>query len=341
MKNPQTVLSGIRATGTLHLGNYLGALIRFAKMSQDPAYRCLFFVADMHTLTTLKEAEQIRTHLPNIVLDYLAAGVDPNRAVIYIQSSVPQVAELAWYLSCLTPVGDLERLPTFKDKRAKQPEDVNAGLLNYPVFMAADILGPRAELVPVGRDQQPHLELTVQLARKFNRLYGDYFPIPDAMLQEMILVPGLSVMDERGGFPKMGKSDGNTVTLAESPEETLQKIMVAPTDPNRARRSDPGNPDHCAIYALHTHVSSPENIAWSREGCKTATIGCTDCKKVLAENVNHLLAEFRERRRELSEKPGMIREVLEAGSVQAAILFDETIGVVRERLGIGKHTDLP
>lgn len=339
MVTPQTVLSGIRATGTLHLGNYLGALVRFAKMSKDPSYRCLFFVADMHTLTTLKEAEKIRSHLPNIILDYLAAGVDPERAFIYVQSSVPQVAELAWYLSCLTPVGDLERLPTYKDKRAKQPEDVNVGLLNYPVLMAADILGPRAELVPVGKDQQPHLELASELARRFNRLYGDYFPVPDALIQEMILVPGLSPMDERGGFPKMGKSDGNTITLSESEEETERKIMVAPTDPRRIRRSDPGNPDCCSIYALHTHVSTPQNLQWSRVGCQTATIGCTDCKKVLAQNVNDLLGEFRERRAKLSQHPGIIREMLDVGNKEAAKLFDETIGVVRERMGIGNHTD--
>ncbi|MFH1162183.1 MAG: tryptophan--tRNA ligase [Candidatus Jorgensenbacteria bacterium] len=336
MNELKTVLSGIRATGMLHLGNYLGALIRFARMSQDPNFRCFFFVADMHTLTTLKEAQQIREHLPNIVLDYLAAGVDPNRATIYVQSSVPQVAELAWYLACLTPVGDLERLPTFKDKRAKQPEDVNAGLLNYPVLMAADILGPRADLVPVGRDQEPHLELTIHLAKKFNRIYGDYFPIPDAMWQEMILVPGLAVKDERGGFPKMGKSEGNTITLAETPEESHRKIMVAPTDPQRARREDPGNPSDCAIFALHQHISAGEEIAWSRKGCQTASIGCIECKEVLARNVNGILAEFRERRRELSQRPGVIHEILDAGRQQASVIFDETIAVVRERMGISR-----
>jgi tryptophanyl-tRNA synthetase len=338
MNTPQTVLSGIRATGTLHLGNYLGALVRFARMSRDSSYRCFFFVADMHTLTTLKEAEQIRAHLPNIVMDYLAAGVDPDSAVIYVQSSVPQVAELTWYLSCLTPVGDLERLPTYKDKRKKHPEDVNAGLLNYPVLMAADILGPRADLVPVGKDQQPHLELTSQLARKFNRLYGDYFPIPDALLHEMILVPGLSVMDERGGFPKMGKSDDNTIILAETPEETEQKIKVAPTDPKRVRRNDPGSPDNCAIYALHSQVSATDQVRWSREGCQTAGIGCVECKRALAGNVNELLREFRERRRELATTPSIVREVLEAGREQAAALFDETIAAVRERMGIGTFT---
>jgi tryptophanyl-tRNA synthetase len=337
MENPRVVLSGIRATGKLHLGTYLGVLTRFAKMSKDPAYRCYFFVADLHTLTTLKEAEQIKEHMPNIVLDYLAAGIDPERAVIYVQSDIPQVTELAWYLECLTPAAELERLPTFKDKRSKQPEDVNAGLLNYPVLMAADILGPRGELVPVGKDQLPHLELTAQIARKFNRLYGDYFPIPDALSEETILVPGLSGMDTRGGFPKMGKSEGNTIMLSESPEETERKIMVAPTDPSRVRRSDQGNPDHCVIYALHSQISSPEQIRWSRSGCQTAGIGCRECKKALADNVNGMLREFRERRAELKEKKSLVRDVLNAGCVHAERVFNETIAVVRERMGIGKY----
>jgi len=334
---PQVVLSGIRATGKLHLGNFLGALHRFAKMSEDPNLDCLFFVADMHTLTTLKEAEQIREHLPEIVLDFLAAGIDPEHASIYTQSSVPQVAELAWYLMCLTPFGELRDMPTFKDKAEKHSEDVNAGLLNYPVLMAADILGPRADLVPVGKDQEAHLELAAYLARKFNRLYGDYFPVPDAMRQDMITVPGLSAMDEEGRFPKMGKSDGNTVNLVDTPEATTQKIMVAPTDPQRVRRHDPGNPEHCAIYRLHEleMVSSVDDLRWVMTGCKTAAIGCRDCKQRLADNVNELLLEFRERRQELAATPHVIRDVLEAGRKRASALFNETLDVVRERMGIG------
>jgi len=334
MAQRKTVLSGIRATGKLHLGNYLGALVRFARMSQDPRYRCLFFVADMHTLTTLKEAQQIREHLPNIVLDYLAAGVDPNSAVIYVQSSVPQVAELSWYLTCLTNVTDLLTQPAYKDKVSKHPEDNNAGLLTYPVLMAADILGPRADLVPVGKDQKAHLELTAHLARKFNALYGEYFPVPDELSQEMILIPGLSEMDDRGNFAKMGKSDGNSINLADTPEGTWEKIRVAPTDPQRARRADPGDPSHCAIFALHQHVSKPEAVAWSQRGCETAEIGCLDCKKVLSDNINSMLREFRERRAQLAQQPNLIRDVLAEGKKKATELFDETIGEVRERMGI-------
>lgn len=348
MSTVLTVLSGIRATGKLHLGNYLGALVRFARMSQDPHYRCLFFVADLHTLTTLKEGEQIREHLPNIILDYLAAGVDPNKATIYVQSDVPQVAELAWYLACLTQLGWLDGLPTFKDKRSKMdPEDVNAGLYNYPVLMAADILGPRAHLVPVGKDQKPHLELTSDLARKFNRLYGEFFPIPDAMEHEMILIPGLSPMDERGGFEKMGKSEGNTINLSDTPEQTWDKIRISPTDPARVYRADPGTPEYCPIFQLHKHVSSPEQLSWSNEGCKTAAIGCLDCKRVLADNINESLASFRQRRVELASQPDIVSDVLTTGKHQATALFAETTEVVREKMGItrwgkvGSHDAYP
>lgn len=334
MADQKTVLSGIRATGKLHLGNYLGALVRFARMSQDPQYRCLFFVADLHTLTTLKEAEEIKAHLPNIVLDYLAAGVDPNAATIYVQSSVPQVTELSWYLSCLTSVSQLESLPTYKDKKAKNPEDNNAGLLTYPVLMAADILGPRGELVPVGKDQKPHLELAADLARRFNHHYGEFFPIPDALSQEMVLVPGLGIMDERGGFGKMGKSDGNSINLADTAEETWEKIRVAPTDPQRIKRTDPGNPEHCAIFALHQHVSNGDQITWAREGCTTAGIGCLECKRALTTSINDMLGGFRERRLELLQQPNLVRDVLEDGKQQAEKLFNETIGHVRESMGI-------
>src|SRR3989344_6956069 len=333
MTQMKTVLSGIRATGTSHLGNYIGAIARFARMSQDPRYRCLFFVADFHTLTTLKEAEQIKKHLPNMVLDYLAAGVDLSHSAIYVQSDVPQVTELAWLLSCLTPVTHLEGLPTYKDKREKHPEDINAGLFNYPVLMAADILGPRADLVPVGSDQKPHIELTQSLARRFNNLYGHYFPVP-GVLPDMVLVPGLSPMDERGGFAKMGKSDGNTINLGDTPEQTWDKIRVAPTDAQPVHRTAPGNPDHCCICALHQYVSTPEQLAWSREGCMSAGIGCMDCKRVLADNINHMLAEFRERRMQLAQKPDVIRDVLVEGKRQAEVLFNETIEHVRERMGI-------
>ena len=333
----EIVLSGIRATGRLHLGNYMGALIRFARMSLEEGLQCFFFVADMHTLTTLKEAKDIRSNMPEIILDYLAAGVDPNRSAIYVQSHIPQVAELMWYLSCLTPVSELLNQGAYKEKAAKAPEDNNTGLLSYPVLMAADILGPRANLVPVGRDQAAHLELARDLARRFNNLSGEsYFPIPDSLLQEMVQVPGLYMKDERGGFPKMGKSDdeSHTIYITDTAEATQEKIRVAPTDPKRVRRSDPGTPEDCAIYALHQLVSTGKEIAEVAEGCRTAGIGCIECKEKLSGNVNVMLADFRERRSALASNKRIVGEVLEVGRQAAAPRFDETLEVVRSTLGL-------
>lgn len=337
MSERQIVVSGIRATGRLHLGNYLGVLRRFAEMSHDDRYECYFFVADLHTLTTSKEGALIAEHLPNIVLDYLAAGVDPNRAHLYVQSDIPSVTELAWYLSCLTNVTDLLTLPTYKDKVSKG--DVpNAGLLSYPVLMAADILGPRANLVPVGKDQKSHLELAQKLAGGFNRQFMEFFPIPDALTAEMLLIPGLSAMDERGGFPKMGKSDGNTINLSDSPEITREKIRVAPTDPKRIRRNDVGTPEHCVIHMLHTHISSEATTERIRQGCRTASIGCIECKQTLADGVNDTLAEFRDRRLSLGENPSIVKEVLFDGMSAVAPRFAETIETVRECFGISRQT---
>lgn len=333
----KVVLSGIRATGRLHLGNYLGVLERFARFSRDETRRCFFFIADLHTLTTHKEATNIRAHAPDIVLDMLAAGVDPQRATLYVQSHVPVVAELAWYLACLASVGDLERMPTYKDKVARQPDDVNAGLLTYPVLMAADILGPRAHLVPVGQDQQPHLEFTRDLARRFNRRYEvEFLPVPDGLPDESISVPGLVAMDSEGRFGKMGKSDApeQTLFLRDNDEERAVKIRRAPTDPARVRRTDPGDPQKCAIFALHTLVSSDDELRWSAEGCKTAGISCVECKDVLARNVGARLTEFRARRAELAAREERVREILADGRERARVVFEETTAEVADRMGI-------
>jgi tryptophanyl-tRNA synthetase len=330
----KVVLSGIRATGLLHIGNYYGALKRFVEMSKNPAYICNFFVADLHTLTTAKEGNMIGEHMPNIVLDYIAAGIDLENSHIYLQSDIPQVTELAWYLSCLTPVSEITGLASYKDKKEKQPENDNAGLLNYPILMAADILGPRAHLVPVGQDQQAHLELAARIAKKLNRMYKVHVPIPDAMKAEMVVVPGLSVWDKERGFPKMGKSDGNTLVLSESAEETNRKLMKAPTDPARQKLTDPGNPDICAIAKLHEFISLAEDITWIKEGCTTADISCKQCKEKLSANLNNTFQEFRERRMELKENPRLIQDVLEAGKEYITPVFNETIREVREKMGI-------
>lgn len=325
----QIVLSGIRPTGQLHLGNFLGVLRRFADYSQQPDYQCYFFVADLHALTTLgNETVQIQRHLPNIILDYLAAGVDPEKSAIFIQSSIPETLELYWYLACLMPVNELERIPTFKDKVRLHPENVNAGLLNYPILMAADILGPRANLVPIGKDQKPHLEMAEELAKRFNRIFGLTFPIPDALEEEMVLVPGLD------GSGKMGKSEGNTINLNDSPSVVEGKLRKAVTDPARIKRDDPGNPSKCNIFTLHTLVSSNEEIQDCASGCRNATIGCAECKRRLSQNINALLGPFQARREALSTNPEIVREVLEDGNKKARAIISQTVTDVREKIGL-------
>lgn len=330
----QVVLSGIRATGKLHLGNHLGVLERFAELSQDPQYQCYFFVADLHTLTTYKEGQLIKEHLPDIILDFLAAGVDPQSSILYAQSSIPEIAELMWYLCCLTPTGELEKLPTYKDKSEKQIEKgdfINAGLLNYPVLMAADILGPKANQVPVGADQLPHLELAQEIAKRFNRLFGQTFPFPDAMVGEAIMVPGLD------GTGKMGKSEANTINLTDSAEMIETKIKTAVTDPDRKRRRDPGNPQVCNIYKLHCLMSSNEEIKQVAQGCFEAKIGCVDCKEILIKHVEDLLLPFQERRVVLAQKPNLVSELLVEGGKKARQVISATVAEVREKMGIIRY----
>lgn len=341
------VVSGIRATGRMHLGNYLGVLERAAAFSRDPTKRCFFFIADLHTLTTFREAALIRQHAPRIVLDMLAAGVDPERAVLYAQSDVPVVTELAWYLACLTPHGDLGRMPTFKDKAAKHADDVNAGLYLYPVLMAADILGPRATQVPVGEDQQPHLELAAAIARRFNRLHGEFFPVPSGLREESITVPGLVAMrceqgpdGERITFTKMGKSEdsGATLYLDDDADAMWAKLRVAPTDPARERRTDPGTPERCAIFGLHNLLDTDAQLLAVQHGCRTAGIGCADCKRQLTDTLTERLREFRERRAALVGDATCIREILHEGARVARTLFTETTNEVAERMGVFRGT---
>jgi tryptophanyl-tRNA synthetase len=334
----QIVLSGIRATGQLHLGNYLGALSRFAEMSRNPAYFGMFFVADYHTLTTLQEARLIKYHLPNIVLDYVAAGIDLSNTAIYAQSSVPQVTELTWLLSCLTPVGELTGQASFKQKSKQQPDLINAGLLIYPVLMAADILGVCANFVPVGKDQQAHLELAALVARKFNHQFGEYFPIPDALTGEMITVPGLSVPDTEGRFSKMGKSDKNTINLSDTPDEQSAKIRACPTDPQKVRKNDPGRPEVCPIFQLHKAITSAEDIQEIQTACLSGQLGCLECKARLNDHISTTIANFRARRQGLEPyKAQIVGDTLAAGKSVAAGMFRTTLEVVRDKMGLVRY----
>lgn len=326
----QTVLSGIRATGRLHFGNFMGAVTHFVEY-QRPENRSMYFIADLHTLTTLQNPEELRGNVLEIVKDYLAAGLDPEKSMIYAQSSVPEISELSLYLSMFQPLGELERVPTFKDLVRKNPDNVTLGLVTYPVLMAADILGPQATLVPVGEDQIPNVELARNLAQRFNQRFGDTFVLPK-MLTEMIKVPGLD-------GAKMGKSDADNAIDIDSPipfiRERYRKRGI--TDPARIHITDPGDPYHgCkSVYPLHELITPGERE--SREIaslCRSANIGCADCKNLLVNSIAAILEPFQERRKELAAQDEYAREVLHEGGRRARSLIAETVAQVREKIGI-------
>ncbi len=331
--NQDIVLSGIRATGRLHFGNLIGAVQKFVSL-QEGGSRCLFFIADWHTLTTSDSPEDLRRFRLEIVKDYLAAGIDPTRSTIYTQSSVPEIAELALYLGMVQPMSELQNIPTFKDLVRKHSERVSLGLLTYPVLMAADILGPKATLIPVGEDQEPNVELARKLARRFNEVYGNVFPIPE-MIKDRIKIVGLD-------GNKMGKSDGNGIDIdmpIEQIRERYRKFAI--TDPNRQRRNDPGDPyNGCAsIYPVHEIITPGEND--TREiarACKSAGIGCAECKDRLVNSIATILEPFQERRRELATQDGYAQDILVEGGKQVRARVIETVTAVRELVGISWRT---
>jgi len=322
----KVVLSLCRATGVLHLGNYLGAVRDFVALGEDDAMDCYFGIADLHALTSLEDPAALRPATLQVARDYLAAGIDPERSALFLQSDVKETNELFWLLCNVMSAGELQRSKTFKEMSEKQPENVNAGLLTYPVLMAADILGPQADLVPVGEDQLAHLEMARNIAKRFNHRFGETLRMPAPYRKSSIRVPGLD------GKGKMSKSDGNGFGIAEEPDAIWEKLRVAYTDPARQRRTDPGNPDICPIGQIHKLVSPEEDVAKIDHGCRTAGIGCIDCKKILHGHVSDLLAPVRERNEKLSD--GDVSAALAAGADKARARFSETVAAVRERMGL-------
>lgn len=325
------ILSGMRPSGRLHLGNYFGALQNWVRLQDD--YDCFYMVADVHALTTLSGAEETRTIAPDVremALDWLAAGLDPERSVLFVQSQVPEHLVLQVLLSMSAPLGWLMRVPTFKE-RVRQigdnEENVPFGLVGYPVLQTADIAIYKADKVPVGIDQAPHLEISREIVRRFNRLYGDTFPEPQTLLTDSPSIAGTD------GQNKMSKSLDNHVELAASDEETAARVLTMVTDPQRVRRSDPGRPDVCNVFALQ-QLFNPGKTDEIRRLCETAGIGCVDDKRDLADGINAYLREFRERRRELAASPGRVREILAAGSERARAVASATVAEVYERMGL-------
>ncbi|MFC4678443.1 tryptophan--tRNA ligase [Desulfovibrio legallii] len=324
---PRTV-SGMRPTGPLHLGHYFGVLKNWVELQHtEEAY---FFVADWHALTSdYADPSKVRRNIHEMVKDWVGAGLNPEKCVIFRQSHVKQHAELSLLLSMITPVSWLERNPTYKEQQQQiSNKDLgNAGFLCYPVLMAADILMYRPHGVPVGEDQLPHMELTREIARRFNNFYGELFPEPQAMLTPAAKCPGL---DGR----KMSKSYNNGIFLSDSMDDITEKVRGMFTDKARLRRSDPGNPDVCNLYPYHVLLSSPEEQAQIRQGCTCAQLGCVDCKKIFLKNLAAFLGPLQERRNAVEAKPGAVEEILERGNERARAFAEQTMELAREKMGL-------
>lgn len=326
----ETVLSGIRPTGNLHLGNYFGALRNFTRMQHEN--NCFFFIADYHSLTTHPTPENLQGNVRQVLIEYLAAGLDPEVATIYVQSDLPETAELYLFLNMNAYKGELERVTTFKEKARKQPNNINAGLLTYPTLMAADILIHKANKVPVGKDQEQHLEMTRTFANRFNRLYKvDYFPEPQAYNfgADLIKIPGLD------GSGKMGKSEGegNAIFLADDPKVIRKKVMRAVTDAGPQHENSPKSEPVQNLFTLMEAVSSPETVKFFEEAYNKCTIRYGDMKKQLAEDIIRFTEPIRERIRVLSSDDDYIRKVMEMGREKAHASGSKTIREVREIIG--------
>ena len=320
------VFSGMQPTGIPHLGNYFGALANWVKLQND-GNDCFFCVVDQHAITVPQDPKELRKNIFMLAATFIAAGLDPEKSTIFVQSDVPAHAQLTWILSCLAPIGLMERMIQFKEKSAKQPGSATLGLFSYPVLQAADILLYKADMVPVGVDQSQHLELARELARKFNNQYKEIFPEPETMHTKITKVVGLD------GKSKMSKSYNNYIGLVQDSKTVWEKIAPAVTDPARIKKSDPGNPDICNIYALHKLVSPKKDLDWAKDGCINAKIGCIECKKKFFQNLEKTLEPIREKYNELIAKPEKIKAILALGAEKANKVANETLREVYDLIG--------
>lgn len=321
------MLSGIRPTGAMHLGNYFGALENWVRLQNE--YECYYFVADWHALTTgYEDTSNIKSNIMDMVTDWISAGLDPEKCTFFLQSAIKEHAELHLLFSMLTPLPWLYRNPTYKDQLA-QLKDKNIstyGFLGYPCLQAADILMYKANAVPVGEDQVPHVELTREIARRFNNIYGEVFPEPAAVLTKAKVLPGT---DGR----KMSKSYNNTIALSDDPESVRKKVMSMVTDPARIKKDDPGHPDICTVYSF-LKVFDEKGVQETESNCKSGCIGCVQCKKNLAAKMAEMLTPIYDKRQELLKKPGYIREVIENGNTIARKVAQQTMIDVRKAIKI-------
>ena len=323
MQGRKRSLSGIRATGKFHIGNYLGAAINYVRLQEE--YESYIFVADYHTLTTKPNAREFTDDLYDMVMDLIAIGVDPDRTVIYRQSSIPMVAELTLFLAMVTPLSWVQRVPTFKEKVRDQPDNVNLGLFEYPVLQAADIIIVKGDVVPVGRDQAAHVELTREITRRFNRTYRPVFPEP-----QLVLNPDAPIVKGTDGKAKMSKSLNNIIGVTDPPEVITKQVMSMVTDTKRIYRTQPGHPRTCNVCAFYKFFFDDWEHYWDL--CRKAQIGCQDKKKLLAERIIERFAPFRERRAGLTRE--RVDAVLKAGAEHARVIAGQTMVEVRDAIGL-------
>lgn len=326
------IFSGMQPSGEAHLGNYLGAFKRWVSLQED--HDCIWCIVDDHAITSGGDPRELPKRTFDMAVSFLAVGLDPEKAILFVQSDVPEHTELAWLFNAVTPVGDLERMTQYKDK-AQQFESVPAGILNYPILQAADILLYRADAVPVGEDQRQHLELTREIARKWNAAYGELFPEPDALIGREGRILGLD------GEAKMSKSLGNTVGILAEPDEVWSRVRTAVTDPQRVRRDDPGRPEVCNVFTLHTHLTAPDTVSRIDTECRTAAIGCVDCKKILAESIANTFEPMREKAEWYRAHPGDVRRILDEGAARARAIARDTIAQVRDHMGLDWRDAVP
>jgi tryptophanyl-tRNA synthetase len=321
------VLTGYRPTGPLHVGHWAGNIENMLALQNDPAHDCFFFIADWHMLTThYDRTDELPGFVHELVLDWLAAGFDPDRATIYRQSDIPEVAEMTLLLGMITPLGWLERVPSFKERLRDMAErDIaNFGLLGYPVLQTVDIAIVRGELVPVGEDQVAHLEISREIVRRFNRLYGEVLVEPQPLLSETPLIPG---SDGR----KMSKSLDNSIWVRDDDDAIRASVRSFITDPQKVRRGDPGRPEICPVFALHRKFS-PDRVDEIEAGCRSGALGCVDCKTILADHLIEYFGPYRARRAELAAEPGIVERVLAEGAEKARPVARETLASVREAM---------
>jgi tryptophanyl-tRNA synthetase len=323
------VFSGIRPTGRAHLGNYLGAIKNYVALQDE--HDCVYCIVDLHALTTVEDTENLRQNTTEIALDLLAAGIRPEETILFVQSHVPEVTELHTILSMVTQLGKLTDLPTFKEKIRQQPDNINYGLVGYPVLMTADIVLYKSDFVPVGIDQAPHIEFAREIVRSFNYRYKTSVLIEPQMKNTEI--PKVLGID---GKEKMSKSLNNHIELASTPEETQKRVMMMVTDPNRMKRTDPGNPDVCNVFSMHKIFTPKADVEMINTECRRAGIGCVDCKKRFAENLNKSLQPFRDKRTQLAADPNYVIDVLHDGANRARSIARLTMDEVRDAVQLPK-----